>query len=264
MSDAYRPTESLNHGKIISDAFSMLFGNLGTIGLAALIPMAVSGLIQVALLGLESMDTATAFTDPARYETMTGGLSVAAMIISGLIGLAATLLLAGAVTRATIDQIAHGEANLSVALTAGIRHLLPVLLITLIVGILGYLGTILLIVPGLYIIAMWWLALPCVVDEQRGFSALGRSFELTREYRWPMVGLLAIYILIYLGVSLVAIAPQFVFVALGTAGLALGAILGIVVGAFAYALGIVMSVLAYFRLREIKEGGGPGVAEVFS
>lgn len=264
MTDTYQPTESLNHGKIISDAFTLVFRNIGTIGLAALIPMAVSGVVQVALMGLESMDSATAITDPTRYETMTTGLSVAAMVISGLIGVAATLFLAGAVTRAAIDQISHGEANLSVAMAAGIRHLLPVLLIMLVVSVLGYLGAILLIVPGLYVFAMWWVALPSVVDEQRGFSALGRSFELTREYRWPMIGLLLIYILIYLGVSMLAIVPQFVFIALGTAGLALAAILNVVVWSFAYALGFVIAVLAYYRLREIKEGGGPGVADVFS
>ena len=104
------------------------------------------------------------------------------------------------------------------------------------------------------------LAVPrrAAVIERIGFGAWSRSIALTKEYRWPIVGLFIIFVILTLVIGGVLATVGIV----AAAGLGLGGVMG------AIALGVVMSLLTgmvnaiggitvaltYARLREIKEG----------
>ena len=266
MSTAPEYTEPLNPGGILADSIGIIVRAPLSIGMAALIPMAVSGLISLLVLGVgfPSAGVGGDLTEPGDLlNVFVGTLGLAAIVV-GLVGFSAVVVLSGAVARATIDHVNGAPISVAVALGTGVRYFFPLLLISVLVAICAYLGMLLLFLPGLYIMAMWWLVVPAVIDEGAGLSALGRSFELTAGYRWPMVGLVLLYALISIIAGALATIPEIMFGVMGMLGAALSTIVDIFVTAFAYGLAVVTSVLAFNRLRQIKEGGGQGVADIFT
>lgn len=64
--------------------------------------------------------------------------------------------------------------------------------VSLITSVAGLLGLILLILPGLILMARWSLAGALVVARGSAvFAALGESWRLTRGFTWPIVGFFA-------------------------------------------------------------------------
>ncbi|HEU5106528.1 MAG TPA: hypothetical protein VFU11_11890 [Solirubrobacterales bacterium] len=73
-----------------------------------------------------------------------------------------------------------------------VRSVLPVLLPLVGVGLIGaigiFFGTLLLVIPGLYLLVIWAVAAPAVVIERKGvFDALGRSRQLVRGHGWQVL-----------------------------------------------------------------------------
>lgn len=96
--------------------------------------------------------------------------------------------------------------------------------------------------------------------EGRGVGALGRSGELTKEYRWPVVGFVVVT---YIIISVITFLFAFVVAWLPIPAIATAIVLGLVNGVTTTLLSIAISV-AYARLRDIKEGiGYADLAEVF-
>lgn len=59
-------------------------------------------------------------------------------------------------------------------------------------------GLVLFILPGLILLARWWLAPAIAIAENCGFNgALSRSWEATRPSQWSLVGFITLFGLIY-------------------------------------------------------------------
>jgi hypothetical protein len=111
-------------------------------------------------------------------------------------------------------------------------------------------GFLLLVIPGLIVMTMFWVAIPAAVVERPGvFASLGRSLDLTRGCRWRVFGVVVILIVISLVAQQIA----------GMVAAASGAVFGIVfvafVTAFFTALTAVAGAVSYHDLRLAKEGG---------
>jgi hypothetical protein len=123
-----------------------------------------------------------------------------------------------------------------------------------------------LIALVLWGVAALSVAISAVLLEGARYGALGRSFQLTRGYRWPIVGAnLGVFVL----VALAGMLPAMANAALGAvfsfeirvALSIVGALLGAVLTAPIY----ILPVLIYRRLIDIKEGGeAKALAEVFA
>jgi glycerophosphoryl diester phosphodiesterase family protein len=134
-----------------------------------------------------------------------------------------TFWVQGALAFAVAD-VRDGTADSPIGeLYSRVRPVLGTLVITSLLAGLGIaIGFVLLIAPGLYLLARWALVVPAVVLERRGIGeAFARSSELTSGYRWKM---LAIVLITSIGsgifggiVSLIvdAVIPGFVGVWLG-------------------------------------------------
>ena len=62
-------------------------------------------------------------------------------------------------------------------------------------------GSVLLVIPGLFIATAWAVSLPALVNEGLDpITALGRSRDLTRRYPWPVIGCI---LLVYVSANLV-------------------------------------------------------------
>src|SRR6202020_2425597 len=64
----------------------------------------------------------------------------------------------------------------AIVLYGGLGRILPIIVLAISVAILGMLGSMLLIFPGLMLFTMWFVATPaCVVGRLGPFRSMGRS-----------------------------------------------------------------------------------------
>lgn len=89
---------------------------------------------------------------------------------------------------------------------------LPLFLVSLIAGLLTGLGFVLLIVPGVILAVIWSVIAPVAVIERPGVvQTLSRSQQLVRGNFWPVLGVIALGVLlaVVIGVVLALIAAPF-------------------------------------------------------
>jgi len=160
-----------------------------------------------------------------------------------------------------IQQLRGQHAGIGESLGVGIKRLLPVIGVGIVVGLATIAGMIALIVPGIIIACMLYVAVPAAVIEKPGLGgALKRSQELTSGYKVQIFGLFLIIFVLSFAATYVlsnAMVPKPDSVTniddylkkiktflLATAGLQ------VVMGS----LGAVLNGVVYHDLRAVKEG----------
>jgi len=250
---------------IIGDAARLLVARLVPILSIGFAIAAVTQLLTWGLAGAE------AITGPGPQPGMEDPMAMPVMpdfnpfgiLVATLLQMLAYGLTIGALVLLALDA-KTGRSRPTMDYVVGALPLLaPLILLTIAVSIMVGFGTLFLILPGLWVYAVFSVFVPAIVLEGAGFGALGRSAELTKGYRWPIVGLglvlFAVVIIVsvlfgvVLGLPLALFAPSagqdpgFVFT-----------LLTLIVNALASAVGngfgALIITLLYARLREIKEG----------
>lgn len=255
MSDFTRPDpqEPLAVGGILNDTFALVFRNVVPMLTIGAIPAIVSGAVGTLVFGSPVAETPEAVDPEAAVSTVSAG----AMAVVALTGVLLWGFATAAVTRAAIAAKAGQEVDLGRAVRTGIQTLAPVITCSLLAGIAAYLGLMVFVLPGLWLMALWSVIVPAVVVEGLGLDAFRRSAELTRGYRWQVVGLVLLFALVALGISLVSGFLQIVAYAAGTLGIIVATLIGVATGALFYALAGTLVALLYARLRAIREGVTP-------
>lgn len=251
---------ALGVGSIISESFSILFRHFFPVLILSLGPtllaIVISGLLNGwnAALGMAEPQAAD-----GRYFLRAGIDTIVQLVLSG-------------VTTALMVQMAY-DAKLQRPLRLGqyfgpaLSAAIPIAILGLAGGILTVIGLAALIIPGLWVYAVFSMMPAAVVIEKVGFGGLSRSANLTKEYRWPIVG--AFILLVIIAAVIGFVAMFLVGTMLGTTGFTgIGLVIGIlvlsVVSAIGAALGSIAVALIYARLREIKEGASvQDIAAVF-
>lgn len=254
------PVAALGVGSIISESFSILFKHF----FAVLILSVGPTLLAVVISGLlNGWNAALGIAEPAvadsGYFIRAGLDTIVQLVLSG-------------VTTALLVQMAY-DAKLQRPLRIGqyfgpaLSAAIPIAILGLAAGILTVLGLIALIIPGIWIYAVFSMMPAAVVIEKVGFGGLSRSANLTKDYRWPIIG--AIILLVIIAAIIGFVAMFIVGILLGSTGFSgVGLVVGIVVlslvSAIGAALGSISVALIYARLREIKEGASVrDIAAVF-
>lgn len=145
---------------------------------------------------------------------------LAVAIISGLLALAlggfgkllgevvqtcAVFLLEAALVKA-VQEVRDGRAAVSVGQTfRAVRpDLLAVAIASIVAGIAIWIGLLLLVVPGLYLLTIWAVLMPVLVIERpHTFAAFGRSQQIVRGHGWQVFGTLVLLYLVMIVVGLV-------------------------------------------------------------
>jgi len=148
-------------------------------------------------------------------------------------------------------QAMRGMAvNLGECLRVGLSRFFPIVGLVICAYLAIWIGLILLIVPGIILGIMWYVATPvCVVERKGPLASLGRSSEITKGHRWKIFGMVLLLIVVagivggIIG-ALLGLTKSLVLVSLGTL------LWNGVWGAF-YAI---FGVVAYHDLRVAKEG----------
>lgn len=275
---------ALGVGRLLGESFSIFFRRIHWFTLLAFIPQILAGLIAVAAFGgfasySELMSVLLGDGPPAAMGehvfAAAGGPLIYLLMLASLV---CTLLLPLALSvLAAYDAKLGRPVRLGRYFAAGLAPIVPLLVCWLVVVILWIFASIFLLLPGLWVLAVFSVVVPAIVIERAGFGGLGRSVTLTRGYRWPILGAMILVVisasLLGIVVSVAAVAAQAALLSLLTGFGAAGGVLAIVLGAvlqglyvaISYGLPCVAIALIYARLREIKEGTGVDeLTEVFA
>lgn len=253
----------------IGRIFERTFGAVGYnfvpfLGLSLLL----SGLPQ-ALLAYLQLET---------IKSTDGDFSIAHgayLMTGGLVALVCAMTLQAAIIHGAVLDMNGRKARFGDCLATGFRNFLPVLAISILSGLGVVLGTLLLIIPGIFLAIVWVVVVPVRVVERTGvFASFGRSMRLTEGSRWSILLLFVIYVVLswIFGAIIMAIALG---VAGGFGGLAslqgpstamtiVQVVVSPLVGALSAMIGASGVAAIYTELRTIKEGVVPEqLASVF-
>jgi hypothetical protein len=204
--------------------------------------VAVVAAAPTVLLIQRNVDAMTAGSPSPDLFLMMGIGIVLAMVL-GLLSQAVML-------HAAFQAMRHRPVSLGDSLRVGLARVIPILLLAIVMGFLMGLGLLLLLVPGLILMTMWWVGTPaCVVERTGPWTSLKRSAALTKGHRWKVFGLIILLFIVNLIVSQIL---EVVLLLVGSDILSILARLlwGALYGAY-YAISVVMT---YHDLRVAKEG----------
>jgi hypothetical protein len=217
-------------GVVLSKTFNLLFGQFGKFVLLTLVPM-------IPLLAL-------AFIALGR-PTVTPGIGALGAITAILTGFLS--IVAQATTLYGAFQAMRGQPfTIGRSLQIGLGRAVPVIGVAVLVGFAVVLAGLLLLVPGLIVWCMYYVAVPvCVIERPGVMASTSRSATLTKGYRWSIFGLLLL-------VSVIALVVSLVLTRLG------GGIVGVLLHfgwqIVSTAFGAVLVTVVYHDLRVAKEG----------
>jgi uncharacterized membrane protein len=225
-------------GHVLASSFSVLFRNLPQFVVLSAIATLPEPILLVATgKGLSDLANVPAFGTRLYY-------------VQVLLNLVLTALCESIVLYGAFQAIRSRPFRISESLSKGLVRFFPVLGTSVLSFIMAGFAALILLVPGLIIMTMFYVASPiCVVERLGPLQSLGRSSDLTKGHRWKIFGL-AILLVLGLVITSVAIGAL-----LGLLGIP--TVLGI--GTFlwetlARAFMALVAVVAYHDLRVAKEG----------
>ncbi len=182
-----------------------------------------------------------------------------------ILNLLLTFLATGAIAFGTFRAMQGQRFTIGDCLSRGLALLFPVLGVAVLSALAVLLGLVLLIVPGIIVMTLLWVAIPAVVVERPGvIKAMERSAELTKGNRWRVFGIIVILALINAGTNMIVNVPFVVGGAPTASMLAWNAGLSGILAALQTALAAVMATVVYYDLRAAREGiGVADIARVF-
>ncbi len=166
-----------------------------------------------------------------------------------LIALIAITLFTGMVVE-LVAEVRDGrrDATARQLLRAVAPVLGQLLVVGLVVGIVVIIGLFVLIIPGLVLLTLWWVAAPVVVVERpEGLKALRRSRELVWGNGWR------VFAVVFLLLIVVAAVVFGLTLAAESAGTAAGVVVRVVVGVLTAPFASLAQAVVYFELRDLHE-----------
>lgn len=122
----------------------------------------------------------------------------AGMVGYGLVIGLLWLIASGALVHATVAHDQGRQASMAEGVRIGIARCLPLAAVYILFFLGVWIGTLLLVVPGIWLAVRWGVALPAVVAERTGvFGAFTRSSDLTRGARWHVFGIMLLATIVY-------------------------------------------------------------------
>lgn len=164
----------------------------------------------------------------------------------------------GSMTYVVVRALRSGPPTLAQAVLQSWRTLARVLVVAVLVGLATVAGVLLLIVPGIIVSLMLWVAIPAAVVERRYGSALRRSHQLTSGHKMQIFGI-AILLGVF-GFACTMVLPAIV----SDLAPGFGPLMDALVTAATASIGAVVGAVCYHDLRVLKDGASSNVvAKVF-
>jgi uncharacterized membrane protein len=182
--------------------------------------------------------------------TNPSGQGVVLLIVGGVLSFVLSMISQAVMVHAAFQAMRMRPVSVGNSLRVGLSRVVAVFLLAILMGILAGLGALLLIVPGLMLMTMWFVSTPaCVVERTGPWTSMKRSAALTKGHRWKIFGLLLLLILLS---AIVAGLMQLVLMQVGSTILVLlGTLLWGALWTAYYSIAVVTT---YHDLRVAKEG----------
>lgn len=205
----------------------------------------VSALVQISIQGGDR-DTASVV-----------GAGVA-LVLVGIIGFVASQLATATSLRVVSNAYMNEHEDWRSSLSFALNRIWSLIGMSILVGFLGGLGLLLCIVPGVYFLVSWAVAIPVLLlENKRAGQSMRRSRELVKGRWWPV---LACEFTAFLLSAIVASVLQAVFIgaAFGSSSTTVTILAGVISGTLAASLTTpftaAVTAVLYFDLRVRKEG----------
>lgn len=184
---------------------------------------------------------------------MRGGtnFSFGSFVLPLLVSLFLGLIIQGAVAFAVYQVLTEDAASIAACLTRGFSRVLSLFLASLLMMLCLWIGFMLLIIPGIILMTMFFVAIPaCTVERLGPVACLNRSAELTKGSRLKIFGLIIIYFVVAFIFNLLT----GIIVGLITSSPTAVNLISMIVGLLPSTFFIVMIGMSYFDLRVMSEG----------
>lgn len=239
-------------GTVVRASLAILRNDVVPFGILYLAVNATSSIYSLTLAGTAEVDTSLGVNLLTLAEAFVG------------------IVVGAAVTYATVQELRGHRVDFAEFFGRGLAQAGAAVKVALLSGILLILAFIALVVPGLVLYTMWWVAIPVAVIERPGaVASLRRSAELTKGVRWRIFALILGFLFAVLGGGLLIVAVIVVGAELsaGIGAVALdwiSIIAGWILSAALMATQAVLIAVSYYHLRVAKEGVGiDEIAAVF-
>jgi hypothetical protein len=172
------------------------------------------------------------------------GIVLGVLLFVGLYMIGEAVVLLGAFQRLRGQPLRVAEA-----LQRAFTRFFPLIALSILFGLGIMIGMMLLIVPGFFLLCMWAVVVPvCIVEGLGPTASMSRSSELTKGYRWQILGLLLLLFFInWIGSMVIQLI-------LGLASSTLASIGSFIWLAAWTAYWNCVLIMAYHDLRVAKEG----------
>jgi len=225
---------------VFGRGFSILFGNIVSFGLLALI-------VYAPYIVLSIVEARTEQTVEQAPE-----LTLLVVVVALVAYLLLYFLLNAAVVFGTVQDLRGARVSLGACLRRGLATIFPVLGAGLLAGIVTVLGFVAFVIPGFIVMVMVWVAIPVAVIERRGpIECLSRSIDLTKGNRWRVFGIVLLIVIVNSIAS--GVVEGFAAAASGQKAMVVIAI-STLVDIFFALLFAVLSAVEYHDLRAANEG----------
>ena len=183
-------------------------------------------------------------------------------VVQGITDHVTSGLIAGAVIFGVVEALRGNKPNFGKCLNVTFSRFAPIFIVSLLFGLGVGLGMVLLIVPGVILYCMWFVAIPATAVERTGISeSFSRSAELTRGHRMTIFLAFLVFVGLSILVMMVVLMPMVLSGAAAPLVFGLMILVAITVGLW----GQVAMGVTYHDLRVAKEGiKTEDLAEVFA
>lgn len=237
-------SEGFRVGRVLSKSLAVLMGNFPKYFLFGAV-MALPNLVSIFI---------NASVGPAGQPVRPDQLFTTAAIIGTGIFVIIWIVVFGTCQSAMIygafQDVRGRPFEIGASIRRGLSRVVPVIGTVICASVLIGVGFMLLVVPGLILLTMFFVIVPaCVVESLGPIRSLGRSSSLTKGYRWRILGIYLVPALI-IGIGGTVLERM----GLGIAGAAGSALVTFVVTAVGAAYQAITNIMAYHDLRAVKEG----------
>ena len=240
---------SFQLGRTFRTIGSLYVTTFSRFALLAVIAFAVAAVVACILAGLLFLDGSI------RQMFDTSMSSTILLLVAAMLPLA---FLHAAITYGTMEQLRGHEPDLRELIENGLANLFSALRVLILFGLCVGLGLLLLFVPGLFAATVFWVALPAEAEERGGaLASMGRSFELTSGYSWPVFAVVfAVIAAFLLAYQFIAILALLIGAGGGTWFGFAATIVILLISWVAFVLPLpIAAAVSYQALRFAKEGG---------
>ncbi len=203
----FRPGQQLRPlsiGEVLDAAIKLYTNNAAALWKIVAVLIVPVGVINQVVIAASL--PAGAYVSGGNLYTPNGtlGTPAAGSITQIVLSVIAGVIIQGALALSLVDAYIGHPVDWLHSIRESAGRLGALLWLSIIAGIGVVLGFIALIIPGVWLVVMWCVAVPALMFEHvSGFKALGRSFDLVRGRWWPtfaalFVAALMLFVILFL------------------------------------------------------------------